>query len=90
MTDDLATEGDACDARIRPFPDDREIACGHLGSHEMHQGVLVDYAYPGSRTVVSWHEDDRRNFHGDWPGPCPGCVFPVGHGGRHHDGRDES
>lgn len=77
-----------CDARIRPFPvgNDTEIACEDEMDHgAFHGGTLRDYAYPGSRTVMSWSEDDRRNFHGVWPGRCQlvaGCVLPVFHAGR--------
>lgn len=77
----------SCDARIRPFParlgqPDREVACEEAGSHRSHAGVLRDYAYPGSKTVLHWEDDDRRNYRGDWPGACgrtPGCVLPAGH-----------
>ena len=76
-----------CDARIRPFPNSVEIACEmHDGEHAMHAGVLRDYAYPGSATTVEWARDDRRSFHGAWPGPCPknGCVLPANHPREHH------
>ena len=74
----------SCDAKIRPFPGFVEIDCEHHDGHPaMHRGVLRDYAYPGSMTVVEWDERDRRTFHGEWPGDCPGCVLPVGHHGRH-------
>ena len=72
-----------CDARLRPFPDDTEIRCDATTEKvHMHGGVLRDYAYPGSETTITWHEDDRRNFHGEWPGPCgrlSTCVLPDGH-----------
>jgi hypothetical protein len=80
-----------CDARIRPFPypSDIEIACEDDDQHPMHKGSIRDYAFPGSLTVLNWFEDDRRNFHGEWPGPCPlaaavtvRCVLPVGHHGQ--------
>lgn len=76
-----------CDARIRPLPDDTEIACELPGDgHPMHAGELRDYAYPGSATTVRWAHDDRRSFHGPWPGPCPeaGCVLPANHPRGHH------
>jgi hypothetical protein len=74
-----------CDARIRPFPHAIEIACEKPLPHMTHQGTLNDYAFPGSSTTVSWAEDDRRTFHGDWPGSCetPGCTLPAGHPRRH-------
>lgn len=76
-----------CGARIRPFPDDREIACQKAnGHHFMHAGSLHDYAYRGSVTTISWGYDDRRSFNGPWPGPCPlsRCVLPAGHPRGHH------
>lgn len=79
-----------CDARIRPFPigNDTEIACELDARHATtvgHHGTLHDYAYPGSSTALVWMDDDRRNFHGTWPGRCQtvgGCVLPTGHDGR--------
>lgn len=76
-----------CDARLRPFPGMDEIACELPGDdHAMHAGALRDYAYPGSVTTVKWARDDRRSFHGSWPGPCSeaGCILPAGHPRGHH------
>lgn len=71
-----------CDAR--PFPNDTEVACEVPGEHSVHQGGVRDYAYPGSHTRISWLEEDRRNYHGTWFGPCPLCPhLPVGHSGSH-------
>jgi hypothetical protein len=58
------------------------------GDDMEHQATLRDYAYPGSESVVTWLYGDRREFTGDWPGPCTenqpaGCVLPAGHHGRH-------
>lgn len=74
-----------CDARIRPMipVNQTEIACYEEGEHTTHLGRLLDYAFPGSSTGIEWQEDDRRNFHGEWPGACPGCTLPLGHHGRH-------
>lgn len=76
----------ACDAKIRPFPGPTELQCEHNDPHpEMvpHEATLRDYAYPGSETVVSWYENDRRTFRGDWA-PCSGtCILPAGHRGNH-------
>lgn len=81
-----------CDARIRPFAlgNDTEVHCevdeGHDG---FHRGTVRDYAFPGSATVVEWHDDDRRSFRGEWPGRCGQstdlgwCILPVGHDGNH-------
>lgn len=80
----------SCDAAIRPFPvgNETEVRCELLdGVHVFHRGRVLDYAYPGSETVVEWHEDDRRCFHGEWPGHCGKstddgwCELPAGHGG---------
>ena len=90
-----------CNARVRPFPNETEVRCevGSKKEHELegggghegrqgvlvHEGVLRDYAYPGSETVIRWLEDDRRTFHGKWPGACEqeGCPLPKGHDGSH-------
>jgi len=75
----------SCDARIRPFPDETEVGCEQdADDHIEHVGVLRDYAYPGSTTYLRWYDDDRRNFHGEWPGACGlgPCTLPTGHNGR--------
>ncbi len=73
----------SCDAKIRPLPDDTELVCDLSGPHGLHESTLRDYAYPGSATVISWYEDDRRTFRGDWVA-CPAeCILPAGHQGRH-------
>jgi hypothetical protein len=81
-----------CTARIRPLTDDTEIQCevSTVDAHGSHAGVLRDYAYPGSATVISWREDDRRIFRGEWT-PCPVrsagvapvCILPAEHHGEH-------
>lgn len=79
----------SCDAKVRPFTDQTELTCEN-GSHGLetnHRAVLRDYAWPGSRTEITWLEGDRRNYHGKWPGPCGDndapCTLPAGHRGRH-------
>lgn len=74
-----------CDARIRPFPNVVIVMCEQDADHSgAHSGALLDYAYPGSKTVLSWMEDDRRTFRGDWSDcQSPGCILPAGHRGRH-------
>lgn len=76
-----------CDARIRPMApvNDTEVGCEEEDDHARHRGMLRDYAYPGSVTSLHWDEDDRRTFHGEWPGDCPsdGCTLPLGHRGNH-------
>lgn len=78
-----------CDAKIRPFRPihDYEVQCtlDEPANHPQHRGDIVDYAYPGSSTTLTWMEDDRRTFHGEWPGSCmrhPECNLPNGHSGR--------
>jgi hypothetical protein len=68
-----------------------EIAC-ELDTHDLrtkHRGALRDYAFPGSETIINWLENDRRNFHGEWPGGCgstedgrTGCILPATHSGE--------
>lgn len=76
-----------CDAAIRPFPDDTEVRCERDLPHSQHEGTLRDYAFPGSATAIGWAEDDRRTFHGEWPGQCMTgdieCILPLGHRGDH-------
>lgn len=74
-----------CDAHMRPFPNDTEVGCEEEGEHDTHKGVLRNYAYQGSETILTWYEQDRRTYHGEWPGPCDeaGCILPLGHYGRH-------
>lgn len=74
-----------CDAKIRPmYPvSDVELTCEltHTGRTQEHKATLRDYAWPGSETVLSWMEDDRRTFRGTWA-QCPvlaGCILPAGH-----------
>lgn len=74
-----------CPAKIRPFPNDTEVTCDQTTEgHRKHSGVIRDYAYPGSETILTWQDDDRRNFTGDWI-ECPdhGCTLPAGHRGDH-------
>ena len=74
-----------CDARIRPFPNAVTVMCEDDADHGGHHGgTLLDYAYPGSKTVISWAETDRRTFRGDWTDcQSAGCILPNGHHGRH-------
>lgn len=78
----------SCDAKIRPFPNPTELTCERTDApHDEHGATLRDYAYPGSETVITWQESDRRTFRGAWR-PCEttmagGCVLPADHRGRH-------
>lgn len=74
-----------CKAAIRPLLTDVEVRCEQTGNHGRHKGTLRDYAYPGSATTLSWLENDRRCYHGEWPGPCQTgkCTLPQGHQGNH-------
>lgn len=86
-----------CDARIRPFRpiNETEVSCAvedtdHEIDPDHHRGEIKDYAYPGSVTTINWYQDDRRNFHGEWPGICQTAVFdnvvcllPRNHEGNH-------
>lgn len=80
----MGTETETCDAKIRPFQGTTEISCEVEGDHNRHKGTLRDYAYPGSETVITWLESDRRTYHGKWPGDCLtwGCTLPARHKGR--------
>lgn len=83
-----------CDAGIHPFTPvhpEVELRCEVSGEHTdsiKHAGVLRDYAFPGSQTTIAWLDSDRRTFHGEYPGDCPGdsfskCILPVSHIGEH-------
>lgn len=53
---------------------------GHPPGSIRHESKL-----PNGVTTLSWHAGDRREFTGDWPGPCTklaGCVLHTGHHGR--------
>lgn len=85
-----------CPWKIRPFPNPTEIQCAkqdHLDPEfpsvtgdNRHEGMVLDYAYPGSVTHICWFSGDRREYQGAWPGFCGdgpgGCVLPAGHQGR--------
>lgn len=77
-----------CPVKIRPFPNEIEIQCKtsllRQGAHTEHAGGLSDYAYPGSYTEMTWQDDDRRCFTGDWV-ECPvqPCTLPANHRGNH-------
>lgn len=73
----------ACDAKIRPFTGDTELLCTQLGEHTEHKATLRDYAWPGSETVITWQESDRRTFRGEYVRCADDCVLPIFHRGNH-------
>lgn len=48
-----------------------------------HVGRHANPAAPGGVTMISWLAGDRREYTGDWPGPCPRqpCTLHAGHHG---------
>lgn len=72
---------------MRPFPNTAIIDCERNPHFDYrHEGAIRNAAYPGSITIVVWHDDDRRTFTGEWS-ECdsPVCVLPAGHRGNHSD-----
>lgn len=53
---------------------------GHLPADPVHEG-------PGLVTgqTITWYAGDRREYTGEWPGPCPAqpCILHAGHHGGH-------
>ena len=79
---------DRCGARIRPMVpiNDTELRCEQPDTHgePTHTATLRDFAYPGSRTQVTWLDSDRRNFTGEWiECPVQPCTLPAHHRGNH-------
>jgi len=57
--------------------------CGkqeHLPGDQEHEGPGLPQ-FPYQR--ITWQAGDRREYTGDWPGPCPECTLHLGHHGRH-------
>jgi hypothetical protein len=51
-----------------------------IGQDREHSSKL-----PNGVTTLTWLAGDRREFTGDWPGPCTklaGCTLHTGHHGR--------
>lgn len=75
-----------CDARIRPFRpiNETELGCELVRGHVQHASTLRDYAYPGSKTTISWSDTDRRIFRSEFA-ECPTdrCILPAEHRGAH-------
>lgn len=83
-----------CDAAMRPmYPvNEYEVRCEEEDGHFLvtgHRGTIRGFNPDGKETALVWMEDDRRNFHGEWPGRCgesfsgDQCVLPHGHRGNH-------
>lgn len=83
-----------CDAAMRPMVpvNEYEVRCQEqhdYGLADTHRGVISGFNPDGRSTMIVWMEDDRRNFHGDWPGRCSEsfsgdqCILPQGHRGNH-------
>lgn len=49
---------------------------------EVHHATVRNYAYPGSVTELQWLAGDRREFTGEWPGPCRKLDYDPGSGAR--------
>lgn len=75
-----------CNAKIAPFPDKSVIVlCDRSDErHDSHTGTLLNYAGPGSKSNITWWEEDRRNFRGEYI-PCDDnrCTLPKDHRGQH-------
>lgn len=51
------------------------------GQRPAHQAKVG----PSGATTLTWHPGDRREYTGDYPGPCrrtAGCTLHTGHHGR--------
>lgn len=49
---------------------------------DQHEGRHPNPAAEGGFTAVTWRAGDRREYTGEWPGPCertPGCILHAGH-----------
>jgi hypothetical protein len=52
------------------------------GDADTHEGPGLP-EFPYQRII--WYPGDRREYTGEWPGPCdkvPGCILHLGHHGR--------
>lgn len=76
------TDTDTCDAHIYMGPhwtfdaEDGVIDCTEPHEGAEHATVM------SSGTRLTWFEDDRRCFHGEFPGACSKlatCPLPDGH-----------
>jgi hypothetical protein len=77
-----------CEAKIRPFPDYKELTC-FLNEHKpeiKHVANIKNPERPSYSTDIYWYEEDRRTFRGDWI-VCDfeSCILPGGHHGEHAD-----
>jgi len=60
--------------------------CGrNRHSDQHHRGRHPNPDSSTGYTVIQWIAGDRREYTGEWPGPCvetPGCVLHTRHKGR--------
>lgn len=50
----------------------------------VHEGRVANPAAEAGFTVITWLGGDRREYTGEWPGPCDrtaGCILHLGHHG---------
>ena len=80
MTDILDKSG--CNKKLKMGL--MEIECCLDGKHDWHEGNILNYAYTGSVTKIDWHNDDRRQFVGEFV-TCSesSCILPDDHRGDH-------
>lgn len=67
---------------------DCDQPAGHDGPHGGPLNHDIELAGGPGRTLprFQWLENDRRNYHGDYPGVCAGpsaCILPKRHHGNH-------
>jgi hypothetical protein len=68
---------------VETRPDGR-FAVSYEGEPQ-HHAVIRDYAGPGSESIITWEAGDRREFKGEYPGPCTrlhGCTLHDDHHGK--------
>lgn len=73
--------GERCPWKIRwTFGQDAACEKAAHGRDTAHSATA-----PNGVTTIRWYAGDRREFTGEWPGPClrtQGCVLHTGHRGR--------
>jgi len=59
--------------------------CDRLRHTDPYHRGRYPSPHPSGYTVISWQAGDRREYTGEWPGPCvlvKGCVLHTGHVGK--------